>query len=118
MPNDHRPFDENEWTTEERARVAALSERRVPPPELKQLTIGTLRREGYIGGSRRRSTWIAVGGLLAASLVFAAGALFGYLAASRRAIQAPPPSVATTRSVAQLDSAANQVTPTRHVVWY
>src|SRR5262249_18342363 len=80
MRNDDRSFDENEWTPEERARIAALSTHRVPPADLKERTTRALRDQGHIGRPRV-STWIIVGGLIAATLVFGAGALVGYVAA-------------------------------------
>jgi anti-sigma factor RsiW len=117
MRNDDRSFDENEWTPEERAHIAALSAHRVPPAELKQRTLHALRAQGYID-RRRVPAWIVVGGLIAATLVFGAGALVGYAAASRRSAPSVPTPVAATQSVAQLDSAAKATPATRHVVWY
>lgn len=115
MLNDDRSFDENEWTSEERARLASLSTHRVPPAELKQRTIRALRDQGLVG-RRRISTLVVVGGLIAATIVFGAGAFVGYAAASRRAAPGASPTVTATRAVAQIDSIDNA--PARHVVWY
>jgi hypothetical protein len=115
MLNDDRSFDENEWTPEERARIAALSTHRVPPAELKQRTMRALRGEGYIG-RRRVSTWVVIGGLIAATIVFGAGAFVGYAAATRRSAPSAPATVGATRAVAQIDS--TDKAPARHVVWY
>jgi hypothetical protein len=117
--NEDRPFDENEWSAEERARFASLSAHRVPPAELKQRTLRALRERGQLGRSRP-STGLVVGGLVAAAAVFAAGAMVGYTAAGRRpaATPAAPVSFSANRAVAQVDSTANAAPATRHVVWY
>lgn len=115
MKDDDRRFDDNEWTPEERARVAALSVTRVPPAGLKQRTMRALRDGGHIG-RRGVSPWVVVGGLLAATIVFAAGALVGYAAANRRPAPSGPATVTATRAVAQIDS--TKAEPMRHVVWY
>ena len=115
-----RPFDENEWTAEERQRFARLAAHRIPPTELKQRTLRALRERGHFA-RHRPSTGLVVGGLVAAAAVFAAGAAVGYAAAGRQsaAVRAVPVSLAANRgsAAAPLDSTAN--TPaTRHVVWY
>jgi len=117
MRNDDRSFDESEWTPEERARLADLSTHRVPPGELKERTMRALRDQGHIG-RRRIPAWIIVGGLIAATLVFGAGALVGYAAATRRSVPSVASPVAATRAVAQIDSTANATPAARHVVWY
>ena len=115
MRTDDRSFDESDWTREERARLTALGTHRVPPAELKQRTLRALREQGYVG-RRRLSAWIVVGGLIAATIVFGAGAFVGYAAASRHSAPSSPATVTATRAVAQIDS-INKA-PTRHVVWY
>jgi hypothetical protein len=118
--DDNRPFDENDWTAEERARFATLSAHRIPPAELKQRTVRALRERGYLA-RRGPSTGLVVGGLVAAAAVFAAGALVGYSAAERRspAIAAPAALVSfSTNRAVTLDSSAKTVPITRHVVWY
>jgi hypothetical protein len=117
MRSDHGSFDEQEWTAEERARFSALSREHTPPPELERRTTHALRDRGLLG-RRRISARVVVGLLLAASLVFAAGALVGYAAAARRPAPAIEPSVASTRSVAQIDTTDSATPRTRHVVWY
>jgi hypothetical protein len=118
MRNDQRSFDENEWTDEERARFATLSADRSPPAELEQRTVRALRDRGLLGRRSRLSPPIMLGLLLAASVIFVVGALVGFTAASRRSSGAPERAVASTRSVAQIDSADSALAKTRHVVWY
>jgi hypothetical protein len=118
MRNDERSFDENEWTAEERARFAALSAERQPPAEMEHLTMQALRSRGLLGRHSRFSAPMIVGLLLAASVVFVAGLLAGYAAASRRPAGPTEQSVASARSVARLDSVDSSLQRTRHVVWY
>jgi len=118
MQKDQRSFDESEWTADERARFAALSTERLPPPELEQRTVAALRERGMLGRRSRFSPAVIIGLLLAASIVFVAGALVGYAAANRKPAVVPDRSVASTRSVAQLDSADSTARRARHVVWY
>jgi len=118
MRDDHGSFDEHEWTDSERARLAALGSERVPPASLKQRTVRALRDRALIGRPARFSTPLIVGLLLAASVVFAAGALVGYTIANRRPSAAAEPTVASARSVAQLDSVDSTTRKARHVVWY
>ena len=118
MRNDHRSFDENEWTAEERAALAALSTERLPPPDLEGRTVQALRTRGLLGSRTRLSPPIIIGLLLAASIVFVAGVVAGYAAANRRPSATPERAVATTRSVARLDSVDSSLQRTRHVVWY
>jgi hypothetical protein len=114
-----RPFDENEWNAEERARFAALSAHRIPPVELKQRTVRVLRERGQLG-RRTPSTGLVVGGLVAAAAVFAAGAMVGYSAAERPSVSVPTTSVsfATNRAAERPDSIRQTAQTTRHVVWY
>jgi hypothetical protein len=116
---DHGSFDDDGWTPEERARIVALSSGQLPPAELKERTVSALRSRGLLVGQTRFSTPLILGLLLAASIVFAAGALVGFAAANRRPeANVPDHAVASTRSVAQLDSADSAARQTRHVVWY
>jgi hypothetical protein len=118
MRHDHEAFDENEWTADEQARFAALSSERLPPAALKQRTMRALGNRALLGRRTTISPPLIVGLLLAASVVFAVGALVGYAAANRRPSEGPTPTVAATRAVAQLDSADSANRHTRHVVWY
>ena len=118
MRTDQRSFDENEWTTDERARFVALSSERFPPPRLEQRTVAELRERGMLGRRPRFSPPVIVGLLLAASMVFTAGALVGYAAASRKPSDGPERAVSSTRSVAQIDSVDSATRRARHVVWY
>jgi hypothetical protein len=118
MPNNQGSFDDNEWTPEERARLGALSADRLPPAELKHRTASALRERGLLRGEVRLSSRVVIGLLLAASVVFAVGALVGYAAANRRPAVAPETTVAATREVAKIDSPPAPAKPARHVVWY
>lgn len=118
MHNEDRPFDENEWTAEERGQFARLSTHRVPPAELKRRTLRALRERGHFG-RHGPSTGLVVGGLVAAAAVFAAGAAVGFAAANHQSttVRTVPVSFAANRATAAIDSTSN--TPaTRHVVWY
>jgi hypothetical protein len=118
MRNDHGSFDENDWTAEEKSRLATLRGERVPPPALKQRTIRALRNRALLGRSPTISPPLVVAMLLAASVVFAAGALIGYRLANRQPAAVHDQEIASTRSVAQLDSVDSAARRTRHVVWY
>ena len=116
--HDHESFDENQWTAEEQARFAALISERLPSATLKQRTVRALRNRALLSRRAMISPPLIVGLLLAASVVFAAGALVGYVVANRRPSETPAPTLAATRAVAQLDSADSATRRTRHVVWY
>jgi hypothetical protein len=118
MRNDNGSFDESDWTADERARLTALSSERIPPSALKQRTVRALHDRALLGRPARISTLRIVGLLLAASIVFVAGAFVGYAVANRRPTGATEPLVASTRAVAQLDSVDSATRKARHVVWY
>lgn len=119
MTQHHDPFNDNDWTPAERAMFDALRAERTPSPELKQRTIAALERRGLLRRTRSVSPTTIVAVLLAASVVFIAGAIAGYTTAEHRArIQAEEhqPSV---RDVARIDSVpATSTTSARHVVWF
>jgi len=115
---ENRSFD-HEWSDEERARLRAFGNERTASPELKDRTIAALQSRRLLEGkSRVRFPMpVVIGMLLAATIVFVAGALVGYAAANRRTVEPSQPSVAVTRAVARVDSVDSVVTG-RHVVWY
>jgi hypothetical protein len=117
MKSEHESFDQNEWTAEERAQLDALSRELAPPRELKTRTIRGLRGDGHLRPTRDISLRVVAGLLLAASLVFSAGALVGYRAAQRRASPRETAVTATRHDVARIDSDTTS-SPVRHVVWY
>lgn len=114
----------DEWTDEERARLAEIGRHRSPRGELKTRTMTALRERKLIGTDQwhlpRR---FALGLAAAATIVFAAGALAGYGVALRRQTDARPDSSASgsstaSREVARMDSATTQGSTGRHVVWF
>jgi hypothetical protein len=115
MKSEHESFDQNEWTAEERAQLDALTRELAPRPELKTRTIRALRGDGQLRPARDISLRVVAGLLLAASLVFSAGALVGYTAAQRRA-STRETAEAPQHDVARVDS--DTTSTVRHVVWY
>jgi hypothetical protein len=67
-------MSDDDWTGEERARLAALGRTEDPPPELEARVVAGLRERGVIAGPRRRIPWRA---LAAGLLVFACGLAVG-----------------------------------------
>jgi len=116
MKSEHESFDQNEWTPQERAQLDALTRELAPRPELKTRTIRALRGEGQLQPARDISLRVVAGLLLAASLVFSAGALVGYTAAQRRAAPRDNPATPAQHDVARVDS--DTTSTVRHVVWY
>lgn len=108
----------DEWSAEERAQLESLANERIPSHALKGRTIAALHNHGFLAAapasaSPRRT--IAL--LAAASLIFIAGALVGYLAARSAPAPAVEPRMANREQVAQAES-VNNTKPVRHVVWY
>lgn len=118
MKSEDQSFDENEWTAEERSQLDALTCELAPRPELKRRTILALRGVGYLSPARDISLRAVAGLLLAASLLFSAGALVGYAAAERRARTRANMPTAAERDVARVDSVTTSSSSVRHVVWY
>jgi hypothetical protein len=115
----------DEWTDEERARLAEVGQHRSPRGHLKARTMTTLRERGLIrtGEQWRLPRRFTLGLAAAATIVFAAGALAGYGVALRRQSDARPDSAASgsatvAREVARMDSAPTQSPTGRHVVWF
>ena len=118
MRSDHESFDELEWTPEERARLDALPRELAPRPELKAKTMLALRNDGLLGAARRFSPRAIAAMLLAASLLFSAGALVGYAAGERRAEARVEVTPVAQRDLASIDSVKTSPASVRHVVWY
>lgn len=118
MKSEHESFDQNEWTPEERAQLDALTRELAPRPEVKTRTIGALRRDGQLRPARDVSPRLVAALLLAASLVFTAGALVGYAAAQRRVSTPETAAKASQHDFARVDSDTTASSPVRHVVWY
>jgi hypothetical protein len=114
----HDEFLEREdWSAEERAQLAALRRERIPTHELKSKTIVGLHGHGFLAAPARPSPRRTIALLAAASVIFIAGALVGYLAARRAPAPDVQPRVANREQVAKAESANNNQ-PVRHVVWY
>lgn len=128
----HEEFLEDDWTPEERERLASLPAERIPPSELKTRTVAALRRGGLVDGSasgmlemtdratrRSRATLAMAAALVAAaSLIFIAGALVGYVAARRAARTTDESRTASREAVANAREAGSTLQPRSHVVWY
>ncbi len=116
----------DEWTPEERAKLAEVGLHRSARSELKNRTMVALRERDLIGAAQpRRSPRRFVFGLAAAAvLIFAAGMLAGYGVGLRRQAMSSPDSLSragggTTREVARLDSPSTQSpVGARYVVWF
>ena len=116
----------DEWTPEERARLADVGRHRSPRSELKGRTMRALRERGLLGvielpHPRRQFAF----GLAAAIAIFAAGLLAGYSVGLRRQTDERSPITnanagGPAREVARLDSPSTQSSATsgRHVVWF
>ena len=116
----------DDWTPEERARLAEVGRHRSPRSELRARTIGTLREHGLLGAGAqprpRRQLFFA---LAAAMLVFAVGVVAGYTVGLRHQPGIPRDSVAKegrgiAHEVARLDSPStlSPTTTGRHVIWF
>jgi len=116
MKSEHESFDQNEWTAEEQSQLDALTRELAPQPELKTRTILALRGDGHLRPARDVPLGIIAALVLAASLVFSAGALVGYAAAQRRAAPRDTAAKASQHDVARIDS--DTTSTVRHVVWY
>ena len=85
MSNHDELFDGDDWTPDENAQLSALSAEKRPPEELKRRTMEAMRRRGLLGPHRVATPRRVVALLAAASVIFIAGALVGYVAARRAA---------------------------------
>jgi hypothetical protein len=116
----------DEWTPEERARLAEVGRHRSPRSELKGRTTRTLREHGLLGGAGHRGPrWQVVLGLAAAIVIFVAGMLTGYGVGLRHQPEARRDLMLNTaggpaHEVARLDSPSTQSPDgsARHVIWF
>ncbi len=110
-------FDGDEWSAEENAQIRSLPQERVPPHALKGKTIAALHHHGFLAAPVSASPRRTIALLAAASVIFIAGALVGYLAARRAPVPDVEPRMANREQVAKAESVSN-TQPVRHVVWY
>jgi len=113
----HDDFTKDDWTPEERALFASLSQGRIPSNELKARTTDALRRRGLLERQPRARSTRILALLAAASAIFIAGALVGFAAAQRSVRPINNARTATRQDVAEA-AAPSSNPPTRHVVWY
>ena len=118
--SNHDEFEntQDDWTPDERRLFAALPLERIPPHELKARTVQAVRGLNPVAAHSRRSPFrtIAIAG--AAAVIFVAGTLVGYLAATRPA-QPPRDSHAPKReAVAGAERESPSIQQVRYVVWY
>lgn len=107
----------DEWSADENAQLGSLARERIPSHELKGKTIAALHGHGFLAAPVSASPRRTMALLAAASVIFIAGALVGYLAARRAPAPAVEPRMANREQVAQAES-VNNTKPVRHVVWY
>jgi len=117
----------DEWTPEERARLADVGRHRSPRFELKGRTMRALRERGLLGTVPLRRPRRQVAFALAAAIViFAVGVLAGYSVGSRRHAEGGgAESIASAKGgglarEVRLDSPSTQSSSTnaRHVIWF
>jgi hypothetical protein len=110
-------FESTEWSAEEHAQIGSLARERIPSHALKGRTIATLHHHGFLAAPANASPRRMIALLAAASVIFIAGALVGYLAARRATAPDVEPRMANRDQVAQTESVNNNQ-PVRHVIWY
>ena len=110
-------LDDEEWSAEEQAQLASLARDRIPSHELKGRTLVALHAHGYLAAPNAKSPRRMIALLAAASVIFIAGAVVGYLAARREPPRDAESRMANREQVAQSESATT-TQPVRHVVWY
>ncbi|HVE34478.1 MAG TPA: hypothetical protein VNC18_13010 [Gemmatimonadaceae bacterium] len=118
----------DEWSSEERERLAEVGQHRSPRAELRDRTTDALRERGLLGagGSGRMPGRFFFALAAAAVVVFTAGLLAGYGVGLRHQTEIRRDSVTTAgggpaREVARLDSPATQAPASvggRHVIWF
>ena len=107
----------DEWSADETEQLRSLARERIPSHQLKARTIAALHNHGFLAVPVSASPRRTIALVAAASVIFIAGALVGYLAARRAPASDVPPRVANREQVAQAESVNNN-RPVRHVVWY
>ena len=106
---------QDDWTPEERQLLEALPIERIPPHDLKERTAQAVR--GLHAHSHRAPMRMAalVG---AAAVIFAAGTLVGYVAATRAAPPAKDSQSSKRDAVANAEPQSPSIQQVRYVVWY
>ena len=117
MSKQNESFEGDEWSADENAQLRSLARERIPSHELKGKTISALHSHGFLAAPASGSPRRMIALLAAASVIFIAGALVGYLAARSAPAPAVEPRMANREQVAQAES-VNNTKPVRHVVWY
>jgi hypothetical protein len=104
----------DDWTPEERQLLEALPLERIPPHDLKERTAQAVRSHAH---SRRAPMRLAalVG---AAAVIFAAGTLVGYLAATHVGPPAKDSRSSKREAVAIGERQSPSIQQVRYVVWY
>jgi hypothetical protein len=106
---------QDDWTPEERHLLEALPLERIPPHDLKERTARAVR--GLNSHSRRSPTrMMALAG--AAAVIFAAGTLVGYFAATRTPTPAKNSQSSKREAVANAERQSPSIQQVRYVVWY
>ena len=107
----------DEWTAEDQARMASLPRERTPPSDLKRRTIESARASGHLR-SRSKRAGLTLALLAAASAIFVAGALLGYVLAQRATPQAKTTASTRRDGLASTQGFTINTAFGRHVVWY
>jgi hypothetical protein len=110
-------LDGDDWSADENAQLGSLARERIPPHRLKGKTIAALHNHGFLAAPASASPRRLITLVAAASVIFIAGALVGYLAARRAPTPDVEPRMANREQVAHAESVTN-TQPVRHVVWY
>lgn len=108
----------DDWTAEERARLASLPRERIPPHDLKRRTIEAARAAGHL---RERPTYVrrhTLALVVTASAIFVAGTFLGYALARREAPQTKTTASTRHDGLASTQGFTINTDSGRHVVWY
>lgn len=116
----HDEFDnaQDDWTPEERRLLAALPRERIPPHDLKARTVHAVRRFNAATAHSSRSPRQMMALAAAATVIFIAGTLVGYLAASRSTRPPSESPVVKREAVANAEHEPLNISQLRYVVWY
>ena len=109
---------DDDWTSDERQLLAALSRERIPPPELKARTLQAMRQQYGANARSRRSARRTIVLAAAAAVVFTAGTLVGYLAGRHSALPANNTQVVKSAAVARAQTASPTLLQVKYVIWY
>lgn len=109
----------DEWSPEERSRLAALPTSRLPLHEMKQRTIDAARAAGYVNSQSRSERARIIALLAAAVVIFTAGITVGYAVAKHAVPQSMPTSRSTNHTaVGSTQGLTITTVPNGGVVWY